>query len=204
MILEFDILKPFANIKQGVTKDLTEIPEAVMADQIHADDIVEVNEKPKIELRCDAFMTQKRGLPLMVKVADCQGVLIYDPKNKAIASVHSGWKGSALNIIGKTIAKMGGRYGSDPKDLRVAISPSLGPCCAEFSDPENELPTFCKPFIKPNRHVDFWALSKSQCLEAGVLEDQIEITRRCTKCEPGYFSYRNGDMQRMGVFVKLK
>jgi len=140
----------------------------------------------------------------MVKAADCQGVLIYDPKNEAVAAVHSGWKGSALNIIGKTIEKMKLKYGSDPQDLLVAVSPSLGPCCAQFSDPNKELPDFCKPFIKPNKHVDFWALTLHQLAEAGVTEDHIELSGLCTKCQPGYHSYRNGDSQRMGVFVKLK
>lgn len=205
MILEFDILKPYADkIEQGLVKDLLEIPGAIMAEQVHADDIVEINERPLAELRCDAFMTQKKGLPLMVKVADCQGLLIYDPENDAIASVHSGWRGSVLNIIGKTIQKMKQKYDSDPSALLVAISPSLGPCCAEFTDPRNELPAFMHRFIKANNHVDFWSLSLEQLKLEGVLPKHIELAGRCTKCQPGYYSYRNGDSQRLGVFVKLR
>jgi len=205
MIIEFDIFKPYSKIiEQGVVKDLSEIPGAVLAWQVHGDKILEVDEKPKEQPKCDAFMTNKKGLPIMVKIADCQGVLIFDPTNEAIAAVHSGWKGSIINIIGKTIEKMRLKYGSDPQNLIVAVSPSLGPCCAEFTDPNNELPGFCKPFIKPNKHVDFWALTRFQLTQAGVPKNQIEITAKCTKCQPGYYSYRNGDSQRMGVFVKLK
>ena len=205
MIHEFDIFKPFANkIDQGVVKDLHEIPGAITADQIHADDIVEISEKPLSELHCDAFMTQKKGLALTVKVADCQGVLMYDPENQAIASVHSGWRGSTLNIIGKTVQKMKTKYNADPSKLLVAVSPSLGPCCAEFTDPRNELPAFCHRFIGENNHVDFWALTISQLKVEGVQEKNIEVAERCTKCQPGYYSHRNGDSQRLGVFVKLK
>ena len=176
---------------------------AIMANQIHTDVVLEIKKKPETELRCDGFISGEKNLMMMVKIADCQGVLIYDPVTHKAASVHSGWRSSALNIIGKAIREMQDKFGTDPKNLRVAISPSLGPCCAEFTDPENELPDFCQEFVDENNHVDFWALSRKQCQEAGVPEDQIELAGQCTKCQPGYFSHRNGDSQRMGVFVTL-
>lgn len=174
-----------------------------MADQIHSDLILEVNEKPKDLPQVDAFTTNKKGLTLLVEVADCQGILIFDPVTRSIATVHSGWRGSAKNIIGKTIGRMTELYESSPADLLIGISPSLGPCCAEFSDPKNELPEFCHPFIDTNNHVDFWALSQQQCEAAGVPTEQIELAGKCTKCQPGYVSYRNGDSGRMGVFATL-
>ncbi|MBU0486395.1 MAG: polyphenol oxidase family protein [Patescibacteria group bacterium] len=201
---EFSILKPFSGeVNHGLVLDSSEIPDAIMADQIHGDTILEVNQRPETLPQCDAFITNLKGLPLMVRVADCQGVLIYDPITRSAASVHSGWRGSALNIIGKTIEKMTEVYGSSPADLLVAISPSLGPCCAKFSEPKNELPEFCHPFIRPNNHVDFWALSTKQCLDAGIPENQLELAAECSKCRPGYPSHRNGDSKRMGVFVTL-
>ena len=205
MILTFDIFKPHVHrLEQGVTEDLTEIPDAVMADQIHGDTILELKEKPLEKPHCDAFITRRKGLPLMVKIADCQGVLIYDPSNEVIAAVHSGWRGSTLNIIGKTIQKLKRDYGSDPSELLAAVGPSLGPCCAEFSDPYNELPAFAHRFIKPNKHVDFWALTLAQLKEEGLEENQVELAGKCTKCQPGFYSHRNGDSQRLGVFVKLR
>jgi len=139
----------------------------------------------------------------MVKVADCQGILMLDSENRAIGCIHSGWRGSVKNIIGKAIGKMKKEFGTNPKNLLVGISPSLGPCCAEFSNPERELPEFIRPYLK-NRHVDFWKLSLDQCLHAGVPKKNIEIARVCTKCDPGYFSYRRGEDGRMAVFISLK
>ncbi len=203
-MIEFDILKPFSGeLDYGVVLDSSEISDAVMADQVHGDVILEVTEQHETLPQADAFMTQQKDLTLMVEVADCQGILIYDPVTRSVGAVHSGWRGSTLNIIGKTIKKMTETYGASPSDMRVAISPSLGPCCAEFSDPKNELPEFCHPFIGEDNHVDFWALSTKQCLDAGVPEDQIELAGECSKCQPGYLSYRNGDSGRMGVFVTL-
>lgn len=203
-MLKFSILQPHSkDLNYGLVLDSSERPEAVLADQIHSDIILKVNSKPETMPQADGFVTDQQGLMLMVEVADCQGILIYDPVTHSIAAVHSGWRGSAQNIIGKTIGKMKKEYGSSPTDLLIGISPSLGPCCAEFSDPNNELPDFCHPFIDEKNHVDFWALSQRQCQQAGVPESQIELARKCTKCQPDFVSYRNGDSGRMGVFVTL-
>lgn len=175
----------------------------VLANQTHSDLILEVNE-PFLELQeADAFITQKKDLLLMIKVADCQGIVIYDPCKEALAVVHSGWKGSTKNIIGKTIEKMKTTFNSEATDLLMAISPSLGPCCAEFTDPQSELPEFCHPFIIKNNHVNFWQLSKKQAMDEGVLESNIEIAKLCSKDDPHSFSFRLGEEGRMGVFGKL-
>lgn len=203
-MFEPKILKPYAGrLKSGVIPDAFSMDDAVMADQLHGDLILEVTEKPAELLRCDAFITQAKNLPIMVKVADCQGVLLYDPVTHSAAAVHSGWRGSTLNILGKTVDRMSKIYGASPASLRAVISPSLGPCCAEFSTPETELPDFCQTFVDHQNHVDFWALSVSQLTGAGIPHTQIELAGRCTKCEPGFSSYRKGDSGRMGVFAKL-
>lgn len=205
MIREFDIFKPYADkIEQGLLKDFEAMPEAITAEQMHADSILELTKRPDTELQCDGFITKTRDLPIMIKAADCQGVLIYDPTHEVIAAIHSGWRGSAKNIIGKAVQKMKSAHSSNPEGLMVAISPSLGPCCAEFSDPRNELPASCHRFIRDNNHVDFWALSLVQLKEEGVPRQNIELSGKCTKCQPGYHSHRNGGSGRMGIFVKLK
>ena len=192
--------KPMVSF-DGVQYDTSNIP--IFSNQLHGDEVIVIDEYPNEELSGDAFITNKSNIPLAIKVADCQGILIFDPINKAIAAVHSGWRGSTLNIIGKTIKKMFDEFGSNPSDLLIGISPSLGPCCAEFSDPMNELPAFIHPFIK-NNHVDFWSLSIDQLKRAGVLEDNIEMMNECTKCnQSDYFSHRNGDGGRMGVFIEM-
>lgn len=198
---QFRIFAPHRDrIEFGITPELF----GILADQQHGTTLLELDRKPPDMPRCDGFMTNMIGLPLMVKVADCQGILLYDPRTHSAAAVHSGWRGSAHNIIGKAVKQMRKTYGTDPSDLLVAISPSLGPCCAKFSDPKTELPRFCHPFIMPNNHVDFWKLSKLQLQDVGVPEENIEVAEVCTKCQSGYYSHRNGDSGRLGVFVTLK
>ena len=130
--------------------------------------------------------------------------MIFDPKTNSIAAIHSGWKSSALNIIGKTVKRMEKIFGSKPVDLLVGIGPSLGPCCAQFSNPKKELPKSVHPYIKDD-HVDLWSLSLDQLKEAGINKNQIEFIKECKKCNPDkYYSYRNADTGRMAVFISLK
>ncbi len=220
----YKIFKPFSGIiSHGVTdkafgsfnddepdfsksvKKLSEktgLPAPVFAEQIHGDSVLLLSDRPTEKPRCDGFITNRTELPLMVKVADCQGILMFDPINSAIACVHSGWRSSVKNIIGKAIGKMGKEFGTKPENLLIGISPSLGPCCAEFSDPDNELPAFMRPYLK-GHHADFWQLSLDQCMEAGVPKKNIEIAGVCTKCDPDCFSHRRGDSGRMAVFIDL-
>ena len=222
MILKFSIFKPFANrLIHGMTtkqmgsfndedknfsEQLKKLPveKPIFSRQIHGDKVILATERPDKPFEGDAFITQEKNLPLTVKVADCQGILIYDPKTESIATVHSGWRSSTLNIIGKTVKQMQDTFGLNPSNLLIGISPSLGPCCTEFTDPKNELPEFIHPYIK-DQNVDFWALSINQLKEVGVPENQIEIIKECTKCQPNkYFSHRNADIGRMAVFISLK
>jgi len=73
--------------------------------QVHGSTIIEINKKPpqgQIPI-CDALITNQTNIPLMVMVADCLPVLIYDPKKKVIAAVHAGRAGIFSKIIPQTI-----------------------------------------------------------------------------------------------------
>ena len=125
-MFQFEILKPFAGrLEHGGLPDAFSMKDAVMADQIHTDIIMEVSEKPSELPQCDAFITNQRELPIMVKVADCQGILLYDPTTHSVATVHSGWRSSCLNIIGKTVKRMQDFFGSSPADLLACINNDL-------------------------------------------------------------------------------
>lgn len=153
----------------------------------------------------DGFITNTRDLPLMVRFADCQGVLMFDPVKQVTSAVHCGWRGNVKNIIGKAVKQMTDEFGCNPADILVGVSPSLGPCCAEFSDPRTELPEFMQKYVT-GRHVDLWQCSFDQLVDAGILSEHIEIARRCTVCENDkFFSYRGGQKRtgHMGGVIML-
>ncbi|MHC1725190.1 MAG: polyphenol oxidase family protein [Syntrophobacteraceae bacterium] len=139
----------------------------------------------------DALATDQAGMGLIIKIADCQSILLVDPKKRVIANVHSGWRGSVLNIGGKTVEDLKKRYGCDPSGMLAAVSPSLGPCCAEFVNYRDELPPELWDFrVRPD-YFDFWAITRSQLTAAGIPGSNIEFAQRCTVCEKkDFFSHR--------------
>jgi hypothetical protein len=137
-----------------------------------------------------ALITQRPDILLIIKTADCQPVLVADPENDRVAAIHSGWRGSVQNIIGKTIAKMVD-LGTKPQNIIAGIGPSLGPCCAEFIHYQQELPRYMWSYEARPNHFNFWEISKTQLQNAGVQEKNIEISEICTKCSPDlFYSYR--------------
>ena len=79
----------------------------------------------------DASITNRPGLLLAIQTADCVPILLVDPKKRAIAAIHAGWRGTLARIAAKTIGKMQMHFGTNPRDLLAAIGPSIGPCCYE-------------------------------------------------------------------------
>ncbi len=198
------------NVTKNITiaLDLLGIPRAFSGQQRHGKEIAEITKAflAKAEEKiCDVLMTNEPGIGLMIKHADCQAGILYDPKNHAIAAVHAGWRGSVHNIYKQTIEKMTARYGTKPQDLLVGISPSLGPLNAEFRNYRDELPPSFWAFQVKPLYFDFWQISRWQLEEAGVLPHHIEIAGICTyACEKDCFSHRrNPTTGRHATIVAL-
>jgi polyphenol oxidase len=140
----------------------------------------------------DALITHLPSLVLMVKHADCQPILIYDPKKRVIAAIHAGWKGIAQKITAKTIAQMNEMWGCNASDLIVGVGPSIGPDDYEFSGWRKELPLFLHTYINPlTGKLDLWSAMREELLSCGVNPLQIEISNLSTYSLPSlFFSYR--------------
>ena len=127
----------------------------------------------------------------MMKHADCQAAIFYDPVHHALANVHSGWRGNVKNIYQTTILKMASVFGTKPQDLLVGISPSLGPQHAEFKNYKVEFPEHFWSFQVCPEYFDLWAIARHQLEEAGVLPYHIEIAGICTYAnKEDCYSYR--------------
>lgn len=147
----------------------------------------------------DAMITSTPNLGLLIKMADCQAVFLVDPVTRSVANVHVGWRGSARKILSKTIEKMQQEHGVSPHNLRAAVSPSLGPCCAVFTNPYKELPPHLHPFIQQNNTVDFWTATTKELTDHGVPLAHIEIAKICTQCTPkDWFSHRGDAPEKVG------
>jgi hypothetical protein len=173
----------------------------VSAGQVHGDRIFRVDD---LDLDTevhgyDALMTDRPATALLIQQADCQAVLLYDPERKAVAAIHCGWRGNVCNIIGAVVNRMREEYQSDPASLRALISPSLGPCCAEFKNFRSEFPPELHSFQVRPHYFDLWRLSAAQLTGAGVLPKHIEIMGVCTACNPEYFSYRRSTREGLAT-----
>lgn len=139
----------------------------------------------------DAMITDIPGKFLSVQVADCQSILMVDVKQRVVANVHAGWRGSIKNIVGRTVRIMKKRFGCDPLHILAGIGPSLGPCCAEFRNYEEEIPESFWKYKNASNYFDFWAVSTDQLSAEGLLREHISISGLCSKCRTDlFFSYR--------------
>lgn len=180
------------------------VPHFISKKQVHGDVVAHVPDADIFE--CDGLITQESNQGLLIKHADCQAAIFFDPVQKAIGNIHCGWRGSVKNIYAKTVAAFEKHFGSKREDLLVCISPSLGPSKGEFIHHERELPKKFKQFeVMPN-YFDFWEISKQQLLDVGVLEKRIEIAEMCTYTQENFFfSYRRDKKTaRHGTLAALK
>lgn len=167
----------------------------IFMDQVHGEEVIVLRRGHgpgcAEALSGDALISDVPGLALMVKVADCQGVILFDPIKGVVSNVHCGWRGNTSNILGSVVKRMGLEFGSEARDLVAAIGPSLGPCCAEFVTHEQIFPWQFSRFMVRENYFDLWEISRWQLLEAGVRDEHIEVAGMCTSCRTDlFFSYR--------------
>lgn len=150
----------------------------------------------------DALITDQPDLVLTTLHADCLPVLIVDPERPAIATVHAGWRGTVLDVVGQTVKAMQERYDSDPAELLVFLGPGIGGCCNEvgpevtdaWRDQVRDLGPLAelavtKPGVK--EHFDVPRANTLLLQRAGVRPENIEVSAICTKCSTeSWFSHR--------------
>lgn len=191
----------------------TDAPPLSFKNQLHGTQMHVVSLRAKVpacrqagsNLEGDILITQRLRTPLIIRIADCASIMIFDPVKKAIANIHAGWRGLAKRAIHKTIEEFCARYGSQREDLLAGMSPMIGPCCYRFSDPRTELPNFFHRYITEENTVDLWAIAEEHLRECGILASHIENPRMCTACHlEDFFSYRReGDSKRFGTAIML-
>ena len=206
--------------------------EFVSLHQIHSDVVRTFDAPPAKQCKGDASATNKKGLLLGVRTADCAPVLVVDPKKRVVAAIHAGWRGTLQRIVTKAIGQMQMEFGCNPKDLLAAIGPTIGGCCyevgtevasafaAKFSNANeffDELRTGDEPNplqwlnMMPPGHqpppknviLNLPKANKLQLLESGIPEKNIFVTTLCTSCDVGQlFSYRK-ERDRSGRLLSV-
>lgn len=177
----------------------------VFQKQIHSD-LLKIVEENYCYGEHDGLITQLKGKVLVLSLADCSGILIYDGKKEIIAAVHSGWRGTTQNIIGKTINIMIDDFQSKPEDIICYLSPSASgrnyEIGAELLDRLGDFTTE----REGKNYFDNKAMIKHQLLKMGIIEENIEISEICTIDNEDYHSFRRDKKEsgRMAAFIGMK
>lgn len=196
-----------ANIKKNLEKVQTALtlPKIVMGHQTHSTNIAWVDaNSPDCIPNTDGLITQTPDIALMILHADCQAALFIDRITKTIANIHCGWRGNVSNIYAKTIQEFI-KIGSDPKNILVCISPSLGPKHAEFIHYEQEFPKEFHPFQETPNYFNLWEIARYQLENLGIQASHIEMANICTYANSGdFFSHRREKITgRNATFIYL-
>lgn len=170
--------------------------------QIHKDKIVIIDKNSPILIdSCDALITSEKNIPLLVMVADCIPILMYDETQNVIAAVHAGRNSTFLNITKKCALKMMNEFSCKSENIKVILGPSIQKCCYEVSSALAQIvrTSFGKEFEK-DRLIDLQGINKKQLNDLGIFN--IESSNICTKCSKNnFFSYRKD--KKCGRFAGL-
>jgi len=168
--------------------------------QMHGEDIVEVKDKNLKEAgEADGMVSTEKDIYLAVLTADCVPLLFIAPKQRVVAAVHAGWRGTLAGIAEKTVRLLETRYGVEPSDLEVALGPSIGICCYEVKDDVagplmkrwGKLTTPSIAVRDGKSFINLRRLNRDILRAAGVPGNQLFQVGPCTSCTPeDFFSYR--------------
>lgn len=176
--------------------------------QVHSDNVCWMREAGRPEAT-DAVITDKPGLCVCVKTADCIPILLYDTRKRIVAAVHAGWRGTVSRIVQKTIELM---KPESPSDLHAIIGPGISLQQFEIGDEVYEaFRTEGFPMERIARkfdrwHIDLWEANRFLLEEQGVEDIFIEGT--CTRTSENFYSARretiNTGRNFNGIFINSK
>ena len=157
----------------------------------------------------DSLITNLPNKPIIIKVADCIPILLYDKENKVIAIVHSGWKGTLQSITSNTINKMITKFNSKKENIYVYIYPSIRKCHFEveydvyslFKNKFNNIDKYTNK-LDIKYYIDMQSIIKDELKEIGI--NNIYDTNICTYCNHNiYHSYRYNHTDKRNILLAM-
>lgn len=188
----------------------------VCAQQIHGSNIKDIKEEDRGRgalsytdaiASTDAFITDKKNLPLAIFTADCLSLFLFDPITPSVGLIHAGWRSTKEAITTQAIQLMKEKFSTPAEDLRVGFGPAIRNCCCQVGEEFNNFSP--EDIVKRNGYyyLDLIQINKKQALELGVKDKNIIDCRICTSCQnKEFFSYRReGDIcsRMMSVIMLL-
>jgi len=177
--------------------------------QCHGNEVLNVIEPGYYE-GFDALITNKKDIFLQILVADCTPILLFDPQNEVVAAIHAGWRGTANNIVQKTLEKMKDVFNTNPSDCFAYV----GTCISQpfFEVDEDVALYFDEEFYvfdkeKNKYFIDLKGCNVRALSDAGLMKNHIAVSPFCTvKDNHLFFSHRHekGTTGRFGVIIGMR
>ena len=164
-----------------------------MLKQIHSATCVDAEGRCGMVGEGDALVEKMPGAVVAVRTADCIPILLVDERNRAVAAVHAGWRGTVGRIAQHAIAAMRDRFGTKPADLHAAIGPGIGRCCYEVG------PEVAAQFGERGKaNIDLTESNRAQLVGAGVTAGRVYASNLCTMCRADEFHSFRRDREAAG------
>ena len=139
----------------------------------------------------DAIITNLPQTCIGVSTADCIPILLYDAKQRVVAAVHAGWRGTVANIAKECTATMYNRYGCTVADIKAIIAPGISQEAFEVGDevydnfaeagfPMRKIAKRYPATQGEKWHIDLWEANRLQLIDTGIKEENITVTEICT------------------------
>ena len=164
--------------------------------QIHSDIVVVVAAEGAGAMgHGDAIVSNRPGPWTGVRTADCAPLILADPRHRAAAVVHAGWRGTVHQIALRALDRMAAEFGTRPEEAVAAIGPAIGACCYEVgADVARQFAPWWpeRTDLDGQTYVDVAETLRRQLLAAGVRAAYLGVTGECTRCGGAgrYHSFR--------------
>ncbi|MBS3886267.1 MAG: peptidoglycan editing factor PgeF [Dethiobacter sp.] len=158
----------------------------------------------------DGLICLEPDVVLLAYAADCTILFFFDPQRRCIGLAHAGWRGAVAGMAPAMVEAMA-RLGCLRQNIRVALSPSIGPCCYQVGDNvAREVASHLARDVllqgKDGFYLDLPGYHLRLLQEAGIMAKNIISSRYCTSChQQHFFSYRfdGGRTGRMAGIISL-
>lgn len=185
----------------------------VSMEQIHSNRVIIIDQATPLgveSLQGDGMLSNRDDVALLVMVADCNPILLYDPKCDVFGVVHAGRKGVEQAILCEALQKMHEHFGSNLHDIVGFIGASIRSCCYEVgvdvaTEFAHKTTKDCLIWRDERVFLDLISALKMQWQNAGCLAKNLAIDSHCSCCCDEFFSYRRqGICGRFGIIAAKK
>jgi hypothetical protein len=185
--------------------------QVVTARQVHGNHVAVVDGRQAGTFvpNTDGLVTATPGLGLLLRFADCQPILLYDPEHHALGLAHAGWRGVAQGIARRAVETMQDAFGSRPAALLAGLGPAVGSCCYTVGHEVAAAMGYVLPDWQEAMELegeDHWRLDLSVAnaqLLAAAGVTHIEQAGMCTSCRNDEFFSHRADEGRTGRFAAV-